>query len=68
MMPTYALRIRGSDGAGYYATVTTVTDGSGIYYGVDEPTYAYADIGLESAWRLWTIQNIDYGNGAVFGA
>ena len=27
--------LRGSDGAGYYATVTTVTDGSGIYYGVD---------------------------------
>ena len=33
---------------GCNSAVTTVTDGSGIYYGVDEPTYALADIGLEN--------------------
>ena len=33
------------------------------YYGVDEPTYALADIGLDNAGYYETIQNIDYGSG-----
>ena len=66
---TYSFAENGSGGAGYYETVTSVTEGSGVYFGTVEPNPQYADYGPQGAgfYHTVSVDGTSVGSGIYYG-